>query len=193
MAFERKTNDEIAKMNRRERLKYDTDLQLAENLEDSDKGFAQTYSQADRTMLAKGLQRSSYGAASLGNVLKQREEARNKLRTDASALYAQGLTQIEQEEAEQARWQREYELQQEQLRLQQEQQALARQQAEWAQANWQAEFDAKQAAATPTTTTTPTTKPKTWLDLANEDQDKKNKSFLGKLGSSVSGSFNLFK
>jgi hypothetical protein len=46
-------------------------------------------------------------------------------------------------EEEERRWQRE--LAQEQLRLQQEAQALARQQAEWGQSNWQAEFNYKTA------------------------------------------------
>lgn len=66
------------------------DTTYAKQREQSEKAYAQAYSQADRNMLAKGMQRSSYGAQVLANLQAEGNEALQDI-ADAEAARRQGL------------------------------------------------------------------------------------------------------
>lgn len=66
------------------------DTTYAKQREQSEKAYAQAYSQADRNMLAKGMQRSSYGAQVLANLQAEGNEALQDI-ADAEAAQRQGL------------------------------------------------------------------------------------------------------
>lgn len=81
--------------------------------EQSEKAYAQAYSQADRNLLSKGMQRSSYGAQTLANIqtagnealqdISDAEAAKRQKIADSQTLLAQQLAaQIKQYDANQA-------------------------------------------------------------------------------------------
>lgn len=115
------TQAEINNMSKRDRLWYDLEQSYGNQVDESNKSFANAYSEADRQLLSRGMQRSSYGAQTLANVDKSKIEAQNKILGERNAAYASGLRQIEQEEEAQRQWQLQYELQQQQLEEQRRQ------------------------------------------------------------------------
>lgn len=66
------------------------DATYAKQREQSEKAYAQAYSQADRNLLAKGMQRSSYGAQVLANIQQSGNEALQDI-ADAEAAHRQGI------------------------------------------------------------------------------------------------------
>lgn len=108
-----KTRDQIEQMSKRERLRYEADQQVANQIEESDLGFAKSYSQLNNQFLRNGTQRSSYKSASLGNLLTEQEKARNRIREQGNVLYSQNLRELEKEEQEQANWQQTFDYQKE--------------------------------------------------------------------------------
>ena len=72
--------------------------------EQSAKAYAQNYSQADRQMLSRGMQRSSYGAQTLANIFQQGAEAQQAIGDQQAAAEAnidQQRTQLAQQLAQQ--------------------------------------------------------------------------------------------
>ena len=135
--------------------------------EESAKSYAQAYSQADRNLLSKGMQRSSYGAQVLSNVQLEGAEAQQEISDqeaakrlgleDEQALLAQQLAaQLKSYDAQQAADILAYMEELEQQEYDREQQAIQYQnnlsmqiyeylmgekQAETEQSRWQSEFD----------------------------------------------------
>lgn len=183
----------------KEELKASYDALANDDINASNKEFAKTKSQSWNNALGRGMQRSSYLNATQANYDKSAVDAANQIRNKYNAAYKQA--EMEEEER---RWQRE--LAQEQLRLQQEAQALARQQAEWGQSNWQAEFNwnKEQAAAkaassspsyTPSPKTTPTAEPAKPTDaglLGNINGSKKATTYYAQ-DSSFYGSDSMYR
>ena len=135
--------------------------------EQSAKNYAQAYSQADRNLLSKGMQRSSYGAQVLSNVQLEGAEAQQEIADqeaakrqgleDEQALLAQQLAaQLKEYDANQAAdilaymeelEQQEYDREQQaiqyqnQLSMQIYQYLMDEKNAETEQSRWQSEFD----------------------------------------------------
>lgn len=135
--------------------------------EQSAKNYAQAYSQADRNLLSKGMQRSSYGAQVLSNVqmegaeaqqdIADQEAAKRQGLEDEQALLAQQLAaQLKEYDANQAAdilaymeelEQQEYDREQQaiqyqnQLSMQIYQYLMDEKNAETEQSRWQSEFD----------------------------------------------------
>ena len=70
--------------------------------EESDKSYDQAISQQDRSLLSRGMQRSSYGMNTLANLRNQKNEARNKIGEAMIADYQSRVAQREETEAAQA-------------------------------------------------------------------------------------------
>lgn len=107
-----KTKQDVENQDRRQRLWDSLDYSYGRQREESAKSFAQAYSQADRQMLGRGMQRSSYGAQTLANINKQGIDAQNDIYAAQIADYQNRLTDIENQEKEDERWERQFEYQQ---------------------------------------------------------------------------------
>ena len=131
---------EIDAQNKRQRLWDELSFASSQKADTLKKEYAKTYSQAGLNALAKGMQRSSYNAQTLANIDTQKVEALNANEGEKMAAYSSGLREIDAEEAKMRQWQQQFDLEQERL-------AFEREQAAQAQANWEREFEAQQAAA----------------------------------------------
>lgn len=103
-----KTRDDVDSMSKRDRLWDSLNYSYGKKAERSDEQFRQAYSQADRQMLSRGMQRSSYGAQTLANLDQKRVEARNDIDSELIADYENRLQDIEQQEQQQANWQKQF-------------------------------------------------------------------------------------
>lgn len=70
---------------------------------ESDKAFDQAISQQDRQLLSRGMQRSSYGMQTLGNMRQQKVDAQNAIYDQQIADYENRKSDLEQQE-----WQRDF-------------------------------------------------------------------------------------
>lgn len=103
-----RTKDEVNKMNKPERLWDSLSYAYGRKGDLINNEYNKAYSQADRQMLSRGMQRSSYGAQVLDNINKNRTDALNDNQSALIADYENRLGEIEQQEAEADRWEREF-------------------------------------------------------------------------------------
>lgn len=103
-----RNQQDVDKMTSRERLWDSLNYSYGKKRENSDEEFRKAYSQADRQMLSRGMQRSSYGAQTLANLDKQRVDASNDIYDQQIADYENRLQQARQQELENERWEREF-------------------------------------------------------------------------------------
>lgn len=140
-----RNRDDVDNMEVRDRLWDSMNFTYGQKREASDKAFAQAYSQAERSALKRGMQRSSYGQQTLANLDKQKVDAQNSIYDAQIADYESRLYQIEQDELAQQQWQAQFDLQKQQAdqaRLQWEQNfAFQQAQADLAAEQWQKQFD----------------------------------------------------
>lgn len=155
-----RTKSDVDNMTARDRLWDSLNYSYGKKRENSDEQFRQAYSQADRQMLSRGMQRSSYGAQTLANLDKQRVDAQNGIYDNQIADYENRLYQLERDEKADDQWERQFAEGQRQynenLGFQREraaaqdnqwQQSFNYQQGRDAEADrqWQKAFDAQQA------------------------------------------------
>lgn len=140
-----RNRDDVDNMEVRDRLWDSMNYSYGQKREASDRAFAQAYSQAERSALKRGMQRSSYGQQTLANLDKQKVDAQNEIYDAQIADYESRLYQIEQDEQAQQQWQAQFDLQKQQAdqaRLQWEQNfAFQQAQADLAAEQWQKQFD----------------------------------------------------
>jgi len=103
-----RSKTDVDNMDKRQRLWDSLDYSYGVKADRSDEQFRQAYSQADRQMLGRGMQRSSYGAQTLANLDQQRIRARNDIESEKIADYENRLQDIEQQEQQQANWQAQF-------------------------------------------------------------------------------------
>lgn len=103
-----RTKTDVDNMDKRQRLWDSLDYSYGVKADRSDEQFRQAYSQADRQMLGRGMQRSSYGAQTLANLDQQRLRARNDIESEKIADYENRLQDVEQQEQQQANWQAQF-------------------------------------------------------------------------------------
>ena len=70
-----RNRDDVDNMEVRDRLWDSMNYSYGQKREASDRAFAQAYSQAERSALKRGMQRSSYGQQTLANLDKQKVDA----------------------------------------------------------------------------------------------------------------------
>lgn len=155
-----RTKSDVDNMTARDRLWDSLNYSYGKKRESSDEQFRQAYSQADRQMLSRGMQRSSYGAQTLANIDQRRVEAQNDIYDNQIADYENRLYQLERDEKADDQWERQFAEGQRQynenLGFQREraaaqdnqwQQSFNYQQGRDAEADrqWQKAFDAQQA------------------------------------------------
>jgi hypothetical protein len=103
-----RTKDDVDNMTARDRLWDSLNYSYGKKRENSDEQFRQAYSQADRQMLSRGMQRSSYGAQTLANIDKQRVDAQNDIYDNQIADYENRLYQLERDEKADDQWERQF-------------------------------------------------------------------------------------
>jgi len=134
-----RTKSDVDNMTVRDRLWDSLNYAYGKKRDNSDEQFRQAYSQADRQMLSRGMQRSSYGAQTLANIDKQRVDAQNDIFDAQIADYENRLRDIENQEQEQARWQAQFD---EGVRQYNTNLAFQQAQADTQKEQWQKSFDA---------------------------------------------------
>lgn len=118
---------DVDNMARRERLWDSLNYSYGKKRENSDKEFDKAYSQADRNALSRGMGRSSYNTQTLANISKQKIDAQNDIYDAQIADYENRIGDIEQQEAENERWERQF--------------AASREDAAWNKEFQQKQFD----------------------------------------------------
>ena len=103
--------------------------------EQADKNYAKAISQTDRAAQNRGMGRSSFNLQTQANLMKEQAKAQQDITSAQIAEYQNRLTQLEDKEKEEERWER-------QIGLQERQVAAAE-----AQNEWQRHFSEKQYQA----------------------------------------------
>jgi len=91
------------------RLWQSLNYTYGDQIRKSNEAFAKAYSQASNEGLKRGMQRSSYALQTLANIDQQKIDAENDIRAAQIADYQNRIGQIEQQELENERWEREFE------------------------------------------------------------------------------------
>lgn len=102
------TVDDVNNQDARTRLWQSLDYTYGAQRRKSDEQYQQAYSQADRQALSRGMQRSSYNNQTLANINQKKLEASNDIYAAQIADYQNRIGQIEQQEKEDERWERQF-------------------------------------------------------------------------------------
>lgn len=126
-----RTKADVDSMSKKDRLWDSLNYSYGKKRESSDKSYDQAYSQADRQALGRGMQRSSYNAQNLANINQRKVEAQNDIWDSQIADYENRLGQLEQQEEEADRWERQF--------------AAGREDAAWNKEFQQKQYDANRS------------------------------------------------
>ena len=107
--------------------------------DESNKAYDKAISQQDNALLGRGMQRSSYGMQTLANMQNDKMKAANDIYSAQIADYQNRIGQIEQQEQEADRWERQFAEGQRQFN---ENMGFQQSQADRSQSNWEKEFAA---------------------------------------------------
>lgn len=99
---------DVDSMNVRDRLYDSLSYTYGKRGEDIEKQYNKLTSQTNNSLLSRGMQRSSYGAQTAANIGKQMVDALGQNASDLIADYENRLYQVEQDEREQANWEKQY-------------------------------------------------------------------------------------
>lgn len=102
------TKADVDAQDARTRLWQSLNYSYGRQKEQSDEAYRKAISQSDRSMLQRGMQRSSYGAQVQANLMNDQIKAQNDIDSAFIADYQNRISQIEQQEAEAERWQKEF-------------------------------------------------------------------------------------
>ena len=109
MANTQGRKDELEGMNKYDRKWSELTTRYDKQREASAKNYDKSYSQQDRALIGRGMQRSSVGMQGLTNLLKQKNDAQNDIWDTQNAEYADWLNQQEQIDKEDERWTKQFE------------------------------------------------------------------------------------
>jgi len=132
------TRKDVDNMSVKDRLWDSLSFAYGTKTENSNKSYDQAYSQADRGLLKRGMQRSSYGGQTLANINQQKITAANQIESEKIADYENRLYQLERDEAADAQWQQQFEEGQRQFN---ENMAYQQDRAKASDTQWQQQFD----------------------------------------------------
>lgn len=133
-----RNKQDVDNMNARDRTWDSLNYSYGVKREASDKSYDQAYSQADRQLLSRGMQRSSYGAQTLANISKQKIDAQQNIYDQQIADYENRLYQIERDEKSDQQWQMQFD---EGVRQFDTNLAYQKERAAVADKQWQTSFD----------------------------------------------------
>lgn len=108
MATVAQNKQDVENMTRKDRLWDSLNHAYGQQREESNRSYDQAISQADRRALSRGMQRSSYNNAVLSNLSNQKIKAQENSWNNQIADYENRLGQLESEEAEADRWERQF-------------------------------------------------------------------------------------
>jgi len=116
-------------------LKYGYDKQQR----DSDKAYDKLISQSNNQALSRGMGRSSYALQTAANLGKEKVNAQNDINAALIAAYQGKIGDIEQQEKDDERWERQFAESQRQFN---EQMGFQQKESERTQSNWEKEYAA---------------------------------------------------
>lgn len=102
------TQQDVSRQNREAQLWQSLDYSYGAQRRNSDKQFAEAYSQADRQATSRGMGRSSYNNQTLANINQRKIEAQDDIYAAQIADYQNRLLQLEQQDREEAWREREF-------------------------------------------------------------------------------------
>lgn len=109
-----KTVEDVNNQDARTRLWQSLNTTYSNQMEESDKAYDKSISQQNNAMLARGMGRSSYAGQISANMYNDKNKARNKLGEALIADYQNRIGDIEAQEKEDERWERQFAAQEEQ-------------------------------------------------------------------------------
>lgn len=136
------TQADVDAQDSRTRLWQSLNYSYGNQIKKSNEDYANAISQADRQALSRGMGRSSYNNQTLANLRNKQAEAANDIRSAQIADYQNRVGQIEQQEAENERWERQFAETQKQNEWQR---AFQESEAARTQGNWEQEYAANRA------------------------------------------------
>lgn len=139
MATTAKTKKDVEQMTPNDRLWDSLNNSYGQAREELGRNYDKAYSQADRQALSRGMQRSSYNAQNLANINQQKAKALDQNYQNQIADYENRLTQQEQQDAENERWERQFAETQKQNEWSRN---FQQQQADTQNQQWQMNFNA---------------------------------------------------
>lgn len=98
----------VDQMSVRDRLWDSMNFTYGQQRRASDQNYANAISQQDRQALARGMQRSSYNAATQANMRNQQIQAQNDIWAQQIADYERQLYQIDRDEIADQQWERQF-------------------------------------------------------------------------------------
>ena len=132
-----RNKQDVDNMNARDRTWDYLNYAYGKKREDSDKGFAKTFSQAVNQGIKTGMQRSSFNAQMLANINKQKLDAQNDIYDQQIADYENRMYQIDRDEQEDAWKQKQFDENQRQYN---ENLAFQKAEADRSHSRWEEEF-----------------------------------------------------
>ena len=147
-----KTKQEVEQQSTRDRIWEAMDYGYGKKRDALERSYDKSYSQADRQLLSRGMQRSSYGAQTLANLNQERDRALGDVWSEQIADYQNRLTDQEDKEWERQFRERQQAQSENQFALQfaegqrqfNEQMAHQKERAAAGDAQWQASFNYQQ-------------------------------------------------
>ena len=133
------TAADVNSQNAKTRLWQSLDYSYGRQRDESNKAYDRSISQQDNALLGRGMQRSSYGMQTLANLRNEKANAANDIYSAQIADYQNRIGQIEQQDKEDERWERQFAEGQRQFN---ENMGFQQSQADRSQSNWEKEFAA---------------------------------------------------
>ena len=136
------TVEDVNNQDARTRLWQSLNTTYSNQMEESDKAYDKSISQQNNAMLARGMGRSSYAGQIAANMYNEKNTARNKLGEALIADYQNRIGEIENQEKEDERWERQFAETQKQNEWQR---GYQESEAARSQANWEKEYAANRS------------------------------------------------
>ena len=105
-AAKAQTAADVNAQDSRTRLWQSLDYTYGKQLEESDKAYDKAIAQTDRTAMGRGMGRSSYNSQIMANMQNEKVNAANDIRSAQIADYQNRISEIENQEKEDERWDR---------------------------------------------------------------------------------------
>ena len=122
------TQQDVEAQDTKTRLWQSLDTTYGAQREQSDKGYDQAIANADRQLLSRGMQRSSYGMQTLANMAQEKVKANSDIMANQIADYQNRINTLEQQEQQFA-----YQQERDRIADEQWQQSFNAQQEQWKQ------------------------------------------------------------
>ena len=136
------TKEDVDQQDSRTRLWQSLDYGYGNKIKKSNEDYDNAISETDRQAQSRGMGRSSYNNQTMANLRDKKVEAANDIRSEQIADYQSRVGDIENQEKEDERWERQFAENQRQYN---ENLAFQQGEAQRQQANWEKEYGANRA------------------------------------------------